>query len=105
LEEGYPPTINHEACVDYVARIGAEVLGAENVLRLPQPSMGGEDFAYYLQEVPGALFRLGVGPDVAPLHNAHFNFNDAALRPGLAMMCHLAGRFATEGLPGDRRGE
>jgi amidohydrolase len=94
LREGYPPTINDAASVDYVAQIGADVLGAENVVSLPQPSMGGEDFAYYLQQVPGALFRLGVGPGSAPLHNAHFNFNDAALRPGLRMMCHLALRFA-----------
>jgi amidohydrolase len=99
LQEGYPPTINDPACVDYVARIGAEVLGPENVVWLQQPSMGGEDFAYYLQQVPGALFRLGVGPDSAPLHNAHFNFNDAALRPGLRMLCHLAWQFAEKGPP------
>lgn len=97
LHEGYPPTVNDNACVDYVAQIGAEVLGEENVVWLPQPSMGGEDFAYYLQTVPGALFRLGVGPGSAPLHNAHFNFNDAALRPGLSMLCHLAFQFAERG--------
>lgn len=90
LEAGYPALSNQEGSVDQIVRIGEKLLGAERVIRLTEPSLGAEDFAFYLQHVPGALFRLGVGPNRAPLHSARFDFNDAALKTGLLMMVGLA---------------
>ncbi len=93
IVEGCPPTINDDRMVDLVARVGKSILGEDRVKTLPEPSMGSEDFSYYLQKVPGAMFRLGVAsPDkeYIPLHTARFDFNDNAIRTGLLMMTYLA---------------
>ena len=79
-----------------VTGIGTELLGAENVISLDNPSMGAEDFAEYLKYAPGAMFRLGVGCDVTPLHTPTYNFSDAALPHGIALFVHLALRFGKE---------
>ncbi len=95
IEKGYPSLHNTEHLVNLVAKVGAEVVGKENVLELQEPSMGGEDFAYYLQKYSGAMFRLGVGPN-PPLHSDYFNFNDEALAIGISMMAGVAVRFLQE---------
>ncbi|NUM63913.1 M20/M25/M40 family metallo-hydrolase [candidate division KSB1 bacterium] len=89
LEPGYPSLINDERMVRLVARVAADLLGAQNVIPLAEPSMGGEDFAYYLQKYSGAFFRLGVGPRPA-LHADTFDFNDDALALGVNMMAAVA---------------
>ena len=89
IERGYPTLVNDSAMVARVARIAKEVVGAANLHELKEPSMGGEDFAYYLQKYPGAMFRLGVGPNPS-LHSDTFNFNDEALEIGMRMMAGLA---------------
>ena len=67
-----------------VASIG-HTLSAEAVEWIKQPSMGSEDFSYYLEHVPGAMLRLGVsGEQVgnAPLHTAAFDVDERALAIG-----------------------
>ncbi len=59
------------------------------VIETTEIERGSEDFAYALELVPGALFKLGLG-DVAPLHSPHFDFPDEALGFGIAMMGRLA---------------
>lgn len=82
-EEGYPATINDPACADLVAAVAREELGAMRFVPCAAPVMGGEDFAYYLREVPGAFFFVGVRPEgmetYAPLHSDRFDFNDAVI--------------------------
>jgi amidohydrolase len=89
IEKGYPSLVNDPTMVARVARIAEKVVGAGNVLELKEPSMGGEDFAYYLQKYPGAMFRVGVGPN-PPGHSDMFNYNDDALEVGMRMMAGLA---------------
>lgn len=55
---GVPPVINNERETALLERAGREVLGSEGLELAPQ-SMGGEDFAWMTQELPGAMFRLG----------------------------------------------
>jgi metal-dependent amidase/aminoacylase/carboxypeptidase family protein len=69
------------------------VLGAENVVTLESPSMGAEDFAMYLQRIPGAMFRLGVGKEMTPLHTPTYNFADEALPVGMELFARTALRF------------
>ena len=89
LDPGYPSLVNDERMVDLVEKVAGAIVGSSKVVELKEPSMGGEDFAYYLQKYPGAMFRLGVGP--APsLHSDTFNFNDEALETGMMMMASLA---------------
>lgn len=95
IEKGYPALFNTDALVDLVANAAAEMAGKENVVEIREPSMGGEDFAYYLQRYSGAMFRLGVGPN-PPLHSDYFNFNDEALALGISMMAGVAVRFLQE---------
>ncbi len=95
IEKGYPALFNTEPLVNLVAKVGEEVVGKENVVEIHEPSMGGEDFAYYLQKYSGAMFRLGVGPN-PPLHSDYFNFDDEALVIGISTMAGVATRFLKE---------
>jgi metal-dependent amidase/aminoacylase/carboxypeptidase family protein len=86
IHRGYPATVNDEEMVKLVEKVARELVGEVKLIN--EPSMGGEDFSFYLQKVPGAMFRLGVSSDKPspPLHNAGFNFNDDAIRAGMLMM-------------------
>jgi metal-dependent amidase/aminoacylase/carboxypeptidase family protein len=103
-EEGYPPTINDRDMTDLAAQTAKEMLGEDKVAWLPEPSMGGEDFSYYLQKVPGSMFRLGMARGTTPeelarepaLHSDDYDWNDDALVAGMAMMAGLAWRFLGE---------
>jgi amidohydrolase len=86
----YIPTINDEAMVALGKKVALRVLGAGNWFDLASPSMGAEDFSYYLQKHPGAMFRLGMGEKSASLHNSHFDFNDKAMAAGILFLVSLA---------------
>jgi hippurate hydrolase len=92
---GYPPTINHAAEAGFAADVAAEICGEEQVERNVAPSLGGEDFSYMLQAVPGAMLWLGNGPGEGGclLHNARYDFNDSALPVGVSFFARLAERF------------
>src|SRR6266850_2223070 len=86
-EDGYPPTTNDPAMAEYVSRIARKTLGEDKFIPTARPSMGGEDFSYYLEKIPGCFFFIGVEPadvDGYPsLHSDKYDFTDAAL--GVAM--------------------
>lgn len=94
----YPATVNHEAAARFVQKIGEEVAGADGAPLLAYPSMGAEDFSFYLQRVPGAFFFLGLDDGRAggfpSLHHPKFNFNDEAMGLGIRMMVQLGLRWA-----------
>jgi amidohydrolase len=90
---GTPVTVNDAAISALVEQVGRETLGRKNVEQLDAPSMGAEDFAVYLQHSPGAMFRLGVGVDVTPLHTPTYNFADAALPHGIEIFSRFALRY------------
>jgi amidohydrolase len=90
--EGTPPVMNDPEITQLVEAVGAEALGAENVVRLPHSSMGAEDFAVYLEHAPGAMFRLGLG-DVSPIHTPTFNFEDRAIPIGVELFTRIALRY------------
>jgi amidohydrolase len=87
---GPPVVVNDRTLTAFVEDTGRQLLGADNVLLLDTPTMGAEDFAYYLERAPGAFLRLGVGADVSPLHTPTYNFSDAALPFGIELLAHLA---------------
>lgn len=95
--EGYPPVLNDPAMADYVAATARAALGNERFIPVGRPSMGGEDFSYYLEKVPGCFFLVGVEPadrDGYPsLHNDHFDFTDAAIPVGIRMFVELVRRW------------
>ncbi len=86
----YPVTVNDEAAADLALGVAEDLFGGESVLELPNPSMGAEDFAYFLEKVPGAFIWLGVGEDVSGLHTPQFAFDEEILPRGSALLAALA---------------
>lgn len=87
LEEGYPPLINTDRETEVLHRAALRVAGPENVVRDEHPSMGSEDFAYYLQTMPGAYVRIGARhPEEEPLalHSPSFTIAEDAMKVGAA---------------------
>ena len=76
-----PPVQNDPQLTDLLEGIAVEQLGRDQVLVLAQPSLGAEDFAHYLNHLPGCMFRLGVaGLDgCAPLHHGGFNPDEGCM--------------------------
>ena len=93
----YPVTVNDEAAADFALGVAEDLFGGESVLQLPNPSMGGEDFAYFLEKVPGAFIWLGVGEDVSGLHTPRFAFDEEILPRGAALLTALALAAARSG--------
>ena len=77
---GYPAVVNHEAETMYLKNIAETVPGVNEVYNAP-PQMGGEDFAYYLEKVPGTFFFTGAMPDgeAYPHHHPKFDFKEEAM--------------------------
>ena len=83
-ERGIPPVINDQFVVAEVEYAVSSVLGTHAVA-LTHASLGAEDFSYFLQEIPGALFRLGAQlPDrKTDLHSAWFDIDETAIETGI----------------------
>ena len=92
ITSGYAALVNDEAEAGRVMRVGARLLGEKNVVRKAAPSMGGEDFSFFCEDVPGAFFHLGcVKKEDMPaplLHSRDFHLDEDCLTVG-AMM-HVA---------------
>lgn len=93
----YIPLHNDPAACSLAQQAIDEQLGAGAALLLDKPSLASEDFAYYLQQVPGAFLWLGTqsGPgNPTTLHNPRFDFNDAALPTGIEVWLSLVSHFS-----------
>jgi hippurate hydrolase len=86
----YPVTVNDEAAADLALSVAEDLFGGESVLELPNPSMGAEDFSYFLETLPGAFIWLGVGEEVSGLHTPKFAFDEEILPRGSALLAALA---------------
>ncbi|MFB3883283.1 MAG: M20 family metallopeptidase [Armatimonadota bacterium] len=95
-DEGYPPLVDDDAVNDTVSQCAELMLGADNLVTIPQPGLGGEDFAYFaLAGIPAAMFRLGIRDEkkalTAPGHSSTFDMDDRRVLPiGAAMMAAAA---------------
>ncbi len=86
----YPVTVNDAGAAERALGVAGDLFGEDSVLELPNPSMGGEDFAFFLEKVPGAFVWLGVGEDVSGLHTPRFAFDEEILPRGSALLAALA---------------
>jgi amidohydrolase len=91
-ERRYPPTVNSGAETEIAAATAAALVGDDNLRRDLLPSMAAEDFAWFLQEKPGAYIWIGNGADRAMLHNPCYDFNDDILALGASYWARLAER-------------
>ncbi|HXZ74873.1 MAG TPA: M20/M25/M40 family metallo-hydrolase, partial [Streptosporangiaceae bacterium] len=90
---GVPPAVNEAVSTAIVEAAAAQVLGPEAVAQAPQ-SLGAEDFAWYLESIPGSLVRLGTqtpGPGGhRDLHQATFDVDERAIGVGVRLMAATA---------------
>ncbi|WP_119070348.1 M20 metallopeptidase family protein [Rubrobacter indicoceani] len=85
----YPVTMNDPGSAAFALEVASEVIGSEKVSEADHPSMGGEDFAFMLESVPGAYLWLGVG-EVSGLHTPRFDFDERIMPIGAALHTALA---------------
>jgi hippurate hydrolase len=102
FKRGYPPTVNHDAETEFVRQALADFAGADRVHDF-QPTMGAEDFSYFLQHKPGCYFLIGNGDGAhraadhgggpCMLHNPSYDFNDELIPVGASMWTRVAERW------------
>ncbi|HEY2244730.1 MAG TPA: M20 aminoacylase family protein [Xanthobacteraceae bacterium] len=86
---GYPVVVNHERQTAFAADVAREIAGKDKVDIDVPPVMGAEDFAFMLQERPGAFIFVGNG-DSAGLHHPAYDFNDETIPVGTSYWVRLA---------------
>jgi hippurate hydrolase len=91
-QRGYPATVNDDTAMENAAAAAAMVVGSDNVNTDVTPVMGSEDFAFMLQQKPGAYIFIGNGDgeDACMIHNPHYDFNDGILETGVRYWVTLA---------------
>jgi amidohydrolase len=95
VTDGVPPAVNHARGVRRLTRATEEMLGPDAV-KTTEQSLGGEDFSWMLQEVPGALARLGVrtpGKICPDIHQPTFVVDEACIPAGLKVLSEVATTF------------
>ncbi|QIN77246.1 amidohydrolase [Rubrobacter marinus] len=85
----YPVTRNDPEAAALALRVAASLFGEDRAAEPAYPSMGGEDFAFFLEKLPGAYVWLGVG-DVSGLHTPQFAFDEEILPRGAALLTAIA---------------
>jgi amidohydrolase len=89
---GVPPVVNDRMATAVIAGAAGAALGPDQVTEA-EISMGGEDFAFYLEQVPGAMVRLGTGiagAEPMDIHQASFDVDERAIGYGVRVMVHAA---------------
>lgn len=93
IDEGYPPVVNEPVSTGIARQAAIEVVGGDAVVAAEFPSMGSEDFSYYLDKVPGCFVRFGTRhPDwePIPLHSPAFDIDERALAIGTLFFDRVA---------------
>ncbi|MBY5535647.1 amidohydrolase [Rhizobium leguminosarum] len=92
---GFPALVNHAAETAFAHDVAHDALGPAAIEKDFRPRTASEDFAFMLQANPGSYLFVGNG-DSAPLHSAHYNFNDAIIAPAARYWVRLAETFLTD---------
>jgi len=97
IETGYPPMVNDAGVVDLLRQVATDLLGTEHISP-PQPGMGSEDFAFFSNLAPGAMFSLGcqIEGDVREAHSPRFDVDERCLPVGAAVLAEAALRLLRE---------
>ncbi len=90
---GYPPVVNTERETEIAKQAVLDILGRSGLATMEHPSMGAEDFSYYLLQIPGCYVRFGAcreGCEQIPLHSPSFDFDEEAMKVGAAFFDRVA---------------
>ena len=100
LTPGYPPVVNDPLAVEVALKAAGDTIGQKGIKNQPHPSLGGEDFSFYLKEIPGCLARFGAKrldlPNVAA-HSPRFDFDERVLPVGAEYLARCALYFLENG--------
>jgi len=95
--DGYPVLVNDPVMTDLVRDSVTKLFGKEALFEIKEPMMGGEDFAYFLNKVPGSFLRLGIRNEkigaVYPWHHPKWKVDEKAINIGSALLAHVAFDF------------
>ncbi|KAK9266632.1 hypothetical protein L1049_021743 [Liquidambar formosana] len=98
----YPVTVNNKDLHKHFQNVVGDMLGAHNIIEM-QPLMGGEDFSFFAEEIPGYFFYLGMNDETLGQlesgHSPNFKVNEDALPYGAALHASLATRYLLENQP------
>ena len=94
IQTGYPPMINDQSVAKLLRQVSADLLG-EDYIDEPEPDMGAEDFVFFMQEAPGAMFYLGcrIENDERRHHDPSFDIDEDCLPIGAAIFAESALRL------------
>ncbi len=100
----HPVLINHEFETTFACGVVSKWLGEDAIIQNLPPVMASEDFAFLLEECPGAYINIGNGEASQPLHNPNYDFNDDALPFGASFWVRLTEEYlpAERGLPPEK---
>ena len=97
ISEGYPPVVNTHQEAIIARRAACKVVGDKGLMMMDHPSMGSEDFSYYLREIPGCYVRFGARSEektYIPLHSSEFDIDESVLKVGAAFFDAVARQAA-----------
>jgi hippurate hydrolase len=100
-QRGYPVLVNHLRETEFARNVAQELVGASNVTRQGQALTGSEDFAFFLEQVPGCYLLIGNGDAASGghgacmVHNPGYDFNDGNIAVGSAFWSLLVERYLT----------
>jgi len=95
ITDGYPSVVNAKGETGIAQSVLRSLLGDSSVVDSGYVNMGGEDFSFYLQNIPGCFVMIGAqkeGLENVPAHSAHFDIDERALAVGAAYMAEVAKR-------------
>lgn len=98
--EGSPPVVNDRDLFSLLCEVSQALHPHLRFQEISAPSMGGDDFAVFMQQAPGLLIRLGMGADSPLLHTPEFTFNDEAVPTGMLVLAGMVLRFCAERMAG-----
>ena len=100
ISKGYPVTVNEPGFVDFARNCTLEILGDQSFISMKTPMMGAEDFSYFLQRWPGAMFFLGAKPEdaslAAPCHSNRMILNEDSMAHGIALHAGIAMKWLAQ---------
>jgi len=96
----YPATINNKEFTSFFEKVAKTTLGHNKVFEIERPSMGGEDFSFYLNEVQGTYFFLGTKNEeknlTKSIHHPEYNIDEDVLPIGVKLFCNTATSYLNE---------
>ena len=97
----YPPAYNDPKVTELMRQVIRDKLGENSLYEIPEPSMGGDDFAYFVQKTPGTYMRLGTKNEkkgiTNSLHSPFFNIDEDILKQGVKLFVHGTLKILDEG--------